>query len=73
MVPSRTLKGKMAKTPSKQRMKFLFLCIGGAIPSSGISSMGLLRVAKVYDTKGFINNPNFSKHDTKGLTIQEQN
>ena len=42
------------------------------ITSSGISSMGLLRVAKVYDSKGFKNNPNFSKHVIKGLTFKKR-
>ena len=62
----------MAKTPSKKGMKFLFLWIGGGINSSGILSMGLLRVAKVYDIKGFINNSNFSTHVTRGLTFKNR-
>ena len=62
----------MATTPSKKGMKFLFLWIGGVITSYGISTMGLLRVATVYDIKGFINNPNFSKHVTRGLTFKNR-
>jgi len=34
--------------------------------------MGLLRVAEVLDIKGFINNPNFSKHVTRGLTYKNR-
>jgi len=73
MVPNRTLEGKMAKTPSKNGMtEVLFLWIRGVITSNGISTMGLLRVTKVYDIKGFINNPNFSKHVTRGLTFKNR-
>ena len=42
------------------------------ITSSGISSMGLFRVAKVFDIKGFTYNPNFSKHVTRGLTFKNR-
>ena len=62
----------MVTAPSKKGMTFLFLWIGGVITSSGISSMGLLRVAEVYDSKGFKNNPNFLKHVAKGLTFKNR-
>ena len=42
------------------------------ITSSGISSMGLLRVAKVYDIKGFIYNSNFSNHVARGLKFKNR-
>jgi len=54
-------------------MKSLFLWIGGVITSSGISSMELLRVAKVYDIKGFIHNSHFSKHVARGLKFKNRN
>jgi len=50
----------------------LFLWIAGVITYYGISTMGLLRVAKVYDIKGFINNPNLSKNVTRGLTFKNR-
>jgi len=34
--------------------------------------MRLLRVAKVYDIKGFIHNPNLSKNVTRGLTFKNR-